>query len=1724
MYKVAGNYTISIDSYTSDNYVITNTDATAILTVSPRDLSSDKITNTAYAVDEVISFEYNNTVRVPILELKLNNEEILNNGTHYSVSYTKYDEATSSYKEFTGNIIDVGRYQVVLTAIDDDRYTGTRTIDFEITPRNINEAFAELGDYGTLTYTGKDQFVNKYITVTDTDIINDALTSDDYTLSYSDSINAGTHTITITGIGNYTGTYTNNAIKYVINKAPLTVTAKDHQITFGDKPTNNGLSYGVMVDGEMTNYFVNGETELTVAPTVDVTYSYSYKQYDDITTNAVIYITGMEYQNYVVTHVEGTLTVVARDLDDKEFISKSLSEIDGEYDGIGKEPTPTLKLNDYLTLVKDTYNDNVPDYTVSYKVKVDGVYVALTTHALPTNVGSYKVVFTAKENTNYVGSTELDFTITPRSINKASTPVLDGSMPELVFDNTSKESIIVNYVSIKDTINNEEVTLVLGRDYILSYSDSINAGTTHTITLTGIGNYEFSHDTKLTYTIKPRDINEAIASLGSYEALIYNGSPHTIDAAVSVTDTSINMGTLLNGTHYYLEYSNNINAGTNTAIITVKGTGNYNGTYNTNLLFTINQREISINWAVTNNEFNGTPITPNYTLGNVVPNENVDIEWTFNEGDGIAVGQYTVTATLKGEDSVISNYYIKAAHITYTYNVVERNISKTTVTNSIPSDLVYNGTIQTVENYISIKDVLNNIDVTLEKGTDYTITYKQNGQPVTPKDHGTYTVVITGTGNYIGIIDTITYTIGQKTLIITANNHTITYGDVESNDGVTYNGFVIVNGIAETEAVLGGTLEYSYGDYTIGSNIGTYIIKPNGLTSNNYDIDFQPGVLTVEKADLENTTIEFSNATNTNEYSYVSGLPTIEFKVLFKGNAIDNTNDSVYTVSYKDSNGKDIKPNEVKNVGTYYLVITAIDSETNNFKETNEFEFVIVPAKATITVNDLTSTSVEYGDEVPTAITENGLQYIISGVYNNELEITGLTNTGKAGSSVGKYEIGVSCKQNANYDVDVVVKEYNIVARAITITPNAAESDYSKSIVTNGYTAVRTNGLSGDAIYGTDNLKIVLETTATASSDVGNYDITFSYDRENANYYVTEQKGVYTINRLAVSTVGNLITFNYNQSYRTAVEIFGQISDQKILKFTSNNEELSNPVKFDIVKLEDGDVNYIGDALSNVYLNGSTYKASIRLGNNYYFENTNYETKKTIDFKYQTVWDGSSWYTIEDAITSSSGTTLRLAGNENNYVTTVFTQHELYKRTELTIKNKTLIVPFKDSNDQYELLDSTISGYVYSVLIIDLDIKLKLENSNFITAASLESSTITRNRGVIMNYGSIIADKTSHINSYGYIKGTGSIILSNGSTTLDMMRIHDWPGGFGALGTYEEILPFNAWSMHNISCNVDIQSGATYNAFVYFVLSAGSYVIKMPQTFTVFGNKDTSNCVFKPINDTGHLYKSAEDAPNSLELGSIEGSNQTTGQRDLIIIDGDYKDGQLQLTIDVDSAIENSVGALATLAKLAVRAMGIGSTVVIETNTNKPIVLAYLDITVGLYDESNYSYKESNSEISSADYLILPGCKFKINENSIVTVSNNADIIIGDYDNIKNLGGNLNFINAGYYKETNLAEAIVNGTLIIDGGNISGKILSDSNNLTGCINFVRVVNRDDIGVYSEYKMLRDNRSKSEDTDAGIGYISNTLKQYAVGNINNNNSYFKNGVTYYSKNGVWTTSI
>lgn len=216
---------------------------------------------------------------------------------------------------------------------------------------------------------------------------------------------------------------------------------------------------------------------------------------------------------------------------------------------------------------------------------------------------------------------------------------------------------------------------------------------------------------------------------------------------------------------------------------------------------------------------------------------------------------------------------------------------------------------------------------------------------VTKGSDSTYSLYAGAVGNFILTVtatkdgysqkqETVSFSVGKAALTVKAEDKSITYGDAAPVYTATYTGFVGDDGAED----LTGTLTFTCA-YTKGGPVGTYPITPSGLTSDNYDISFVAGTLTV----TENA-VPMPTAPVGKTLTYNSGLQdliipgsaehgTMYYSLSQNGpwyTAVPQAKDAgVYTVWYKvvgDPGYSDTAPNSVTAViNKAPLTIKALD-------------------------------------------------------------------------------------------------------------------------------------------------------------------------------------------------------------------------------------------------------------------------------------------------------------------------------------------------------------------------------------------------------------------------------------------------------------------------------------------------------------------------------------------------------------------------------------------------------------------------------------------------------------------------------------------------------------------------------------------------------------------------------------------------------------------------------
>lgn len=348
------------------------------------------------------------------------------------------------------------------------------------------------------------------------------IASSEYTTAYSDNVNAGTATITITdkAAGDY---HVSGSFTFPITQKGLTVTAKASEITYGDAPASDGVTYSGFVEGE------DEDTDGMFTGTL--TYTYNYSQFDDVDGAYTITPGGLTATNYAITFTPGTLTV------NQKEVALVWSETPLTYNGNPQVPTATAtgtvnndevvvtvtgaetnagtnytatasgltgtKAGNYklpsevmttfsiekanltatVSISDWTYGEdaetpsvmgNIEDGVVTYSYKVKDAEDETYTVTVPTNAGTYTVKAGIGATDNYLaGDATADFTISPKSIGDGN-KVADGITIELT--PTGELS------AVKD----DGTTLTEDTDFTC---DITMDGADRMVTITGMGNY-----------------------------------------------------------------------------------------------------------------------------------------------------------------------------------------------------------------------------------------------------------------------------------------------------------------------------------------------------------------------------------------------------------------------------------------------------------------------------------------------------------------------------------------------------------------------------------------------------------------------------------------------------------------------------------------------------------------------------------------------------------------------------------------------------------------------------------------------------------------------------------------------------------------------------------------------------------------------------------------------------------------------------------------------------------------------------------------------------------------------------------------------------------------------------------------------------------------------------------------------------------------------------------
>lgn len=198
------------------------------------------------------------------------------------------------------------------------------------------------------------------------------------------------------------------------------------------------------------------------------------------------------------------------------------------------------------------------------------------------------------------------------------------------------------------------------------------------------------------------------------------------------------------------------------------------------------------------------------------------------------VGNYTAVVSLTYEDTT---NYERIRDIYLPWKIVKATVDISGY-NYVNNQLTYNGSVQEVA------------FTALPYGAEIKSISGNTGKDVNLY-HCVVTIGCSDTDNYKDFTDikAFNWRIAPLRLTVRAKSNTITYGDIPMHNGIEE-----ITGFApgEDSRVLSGEIVYRY-TYNYGGNIGSYVIniQSSTLSSNNYDITFVNGTLTVVAKEVD---------------------------------------------------------------------------------------------------------------------------------------------------------------------------------------------------------------------------------------------------------------------------------------------------------------------------------------------------------------------------------------------------------------------------------------------------------------------------------------------------------------------------------------------------------------------------------------------------------------------------------------------------------------------------------------------------------------------------------------------------------------------------------------------------------------------------------------------------------------------------------------------------------
>lgn len=930
----------------------------------------------------------------------------------------------------------------------------------------------------------------------------------------------GTYEIKLTGptdLTNYTIKYVNGTL--TVQKVALTIKVKNKTIYYGaDTPTV--YEYDASSAGA---FKYSGED---VTNTVDATAvkfvcnynsaSINYRHVDE--TGWDVSMSGLTSENYTITYEKGKLIVKPLELKLK---------IDG---------TPSMTYGDTTVNINWVFSGNTIPYSDSSRL-IAGISYNWAGSALASlttlNAGTYKAIVSTTNTSSVADNYKITWDgATDESqnsyfnivVNKRAASITAGSFS---IEYGTANSALPRYsytVSNILTADLDKLQNVFDGNYSSLYSTNYNSSNA---TMRGVTDYFIkidSSNTALTNAMSNYTITTHDGTITVYKKTII----------ISIKDMSLVYGQEFDPSKAELSlYDGSTFAYEEDSLNSIKSAITITPTrYNSN-----NEMLYTYDYSVFARRTGGT-----YRLVLSSDTGTNNYELMFSNGT-LTVSKRKVSVVVD-DQSIPYGTTFDNSLMTYAFSSVA----------GVGDSGIIGGDEEWLQNYVSISFDYNLADYSTRKVGSYPFT-------VSGSTNDNYEIVTSQSGG--------TLTVTKVSIIITATDMSITYGDETPAFTFTYSGSVFD---ADKTTLEGGfvassvyrTLDVETGTYSniaVGEYAITITPSENNELQDSYTISYVNGTLTVEKKAL---TVTLADVART--YG-ADNLTQSEYSIADTDGRVYTNIDTVETLftgklnyyTYRVVNGQvvtgyDIANADTRKVGTYYIG-AELKEELANY-QVSFVAGVLTINKKTLTLKP-NNVSITYGGSPAYTVVASGLITRDADLKNKvSASAKGYDRSDALKRGVSTYEITVIYAENdfSNYEVTTDTATLTVGQAVLTITVKDQSIIYGSKMkdIEVEYSGWIT-GYGDDTINANTGLPTALEGSFVAVTD---YDITDTtglarrVDKYQlsasgvsaANYKITFVPGTITVNKKPITVTAKNIKLTYGATMQDVKDAYGLVT------------------------------------------------------------------------------------------------------------------------------------------------------------------------------------------------------------------------------------------------------------------------------------------------------------------------------------------------------------------------------------------------------------------------------------------------------------------------------------------------------------------------------------------------------------------------------------------------------